>query len=745
MLGGDGRELELGDTVDVPGGMHGVIKFIGSVKGKKGMFAGVELSSEFASKGKNDGDVDGVRYFTTSRPGAGIFLPTHRASKRSSPSLTADTFPPTPTTPSFANFNLNGTDPEPTSIMPKFSQSVGPGARAPSPVLKPKRPSLPRPESPFRNKPTLAPTPGRGPSLGPASFSKSLSGASTPRYSPSPGIGKLGPKARTPTSSRPYSRNNSRLNNHTPISEDGENTTPTPASRTSDPTSNSTPRARAMSNDEEVKRLKTKLDDRDHQLKEQAASLADMETSLSELQSLIPDAGTPKLMRGNSFDNNSDAAQLRIMLREKNERIAMLTAEFDAHRADFRSTIDTLEMASTETERVYEKRIEELMQEVRDIQERGNDVDTVALQLKQLEELVQELEEGLEDARRGEAEARGEVEFLRGEVERGRSELKREREKAAAALKGANTAVDPSKRDSREVEQRDDEIRGLKAIIHSLSSGPDLASPRTEMPPLTRNATYPGPPSEEVASMQTNLERLEREKKELQGLIDRKTFREEELERELEKARGTPLDNRSSVISDKTATQEKRSSARDSKGTVLSWRNANSPGFHKRGKSSQMNIALEPMAESEVGSSIGEGSSATLWCEICETGGHDILSCTNISGTTGAATGAVQPPKAEETKEDGTSSAEKSINDLGAEKPEPLAMAQKTLPPPPTSLPPPTNPPTAPLPSAPSLPSPFDSNLVPGKGSMIANPVEWCAICERDGHLAMSCPFEDQF
>lgn len=59
MIGGDGRELDLGDTVDVPGDMHGVVKFIGSVKGKKGTFAGVELSAEFASKGKNDGDVDG--------------------------------------------------------------------------------------------------------------------------------------------------------------------------------------------------------------------------------------------------------------------------------------------------------------------------------------------------------------------------------------------------------------------------------------------------------------------------------------------------------------------------------------------------------------------------------------------------------------------------------------------------------------------------------------------------------------
>lgn len=53
------RNLEVGDIVDVPGGMHGTVKFIGEVKGKKGIFAGVELSREWAARGKNDGDVEG--------------------------------------------------------------------------------------------------------------------------------------------------------------------------------------------------------------------------------------------------------------------------------------------------------------------------------------------------------------------------------------------------------------------------------------------------------------------------------------------------------------------------------------------------------------------------------------------------------------------------------------------------------------------------------------------------------------
>lgn len=58
--GGAGSgEIEVGDWVDVPGSMHGTVRFVGNVDGKKGIFAGVELSEEFASKGKNNGDVDG--------------------------------------------------------------------------------------------------------------------------------------------------------------------------------------------------------------------------------------------------------------------------------------------------------------------------------------------------------------------------------------------------------------------------------------------------------------------------------------------------------------------------------------------------------------------------------------------------------------------------------------------------------------------------------------------------------------
>ncbi|KAH7123836.1 hypothetical protein B0J11DRAFT_550655 [Dendryphion nanum] len=717
-MGADGRDIGVGDTVDVPGGMSGTVKFIGSVQGKKGVFAGVELGAEYVARGKNDGDVDGIRYFTTSVPGAGIFLPIHRATKRSS--VDSDSFPPTPTTPSYANFSLSTTSkpnfsPD-TPSLPKFSQSVGPGARAPSPVLKaPKgRPSLPRPESPFRKQPSLAPTPGRNAPITPAGFSKSAIGP--PRFnSPAP-RGPVFQKPRTPGPQRPFSRNNSRLGHHDTINEDAETT---PVARGSNG-SIAGAQARRPGSDQaekEVQRLKALLEERDKQLGAQAASLAEMESSLAEIQDLIPDDGMDLGRSRNSFEPN-DIAQLRALLREKNDKIAMLTAEFDNHRADFRSTIDTLEMASTETERVYERKVEELQNEIREWHERGEDVESVANQLKQLEELVQELEEGLEDARRGEAEARGEVEFLRGEVERGRSELRREREKAAAALKGAGAIMEtPLSPGSREVEQRDDEIRGLKAIIHSLSSGPDEHS----RSPMHRQGSFTNP--EELKTAQTNVERLEREKEELRGLVERKAYREEELEREIERLKKSlgAAEQRASVISnttEHTAIQDKRSSGRDSKGTVVSWRGSPQAKRHDGPP------ALEPMMESDAHSS-ADGS--VLWCEICETGGHDILNCSAMGGD-----GAVKPQ--DKPTRNGKEVVIEGLRNLSisSDRARPAALT-------PTKSP--GNAPTAPLPT----PLNANSSLVPPKGSSVADPDKWCALCESEGHDVTACPNEDAF
>lgn len=467
-----------------------------------------------------------------------------------------------------------------------------------------------------------------------------------------------------------------------------------------------TSRAHAV-NDDEIERLRSQLEDRDRQLKEQATTLAEMESSLVELQSLLEHPDGAKVGR-NSMDDK-DAVQLRHLLREKNDKIAMLTAEFDAHRADFRSTIDTLELASAETERVYEKRIEELMAEVRELESRNLDVDSVASQLKKLEELVQELEEGLEDARRGEAEARGEAEFLRGEVERTQSELRREREKGGSNSNSQGDGVGASK----ELEQKEDEIRGLKAIIHSLSRDPipggDGRAPGRRPSSLLSGADG------DLIEGKIARDNLERQVAELQSLLDRSSMREEELELELETLRAGGHGAQGSSMAAQRSTQ------RDSRDTVVPVGSRTPEAPRRRGN------RLDTMHESDAHSTATETS--TLWCEICETSGHDILTCTNMFGPDGVKNGDEM-----ETGPGGHGGTWKPEAPLGTDDAQtaPLSSA-KTKAHVPTMV------------GAKALPNPMESGPVAGKQSGVVDPRKWCAICERDGHDSVDCPFEDAF
>lgn len=671
----------------------------------------------------------------TSSPGSGIFVPINKLLKRDAPPTPASgSYPLTPTGSSVSGLRVasqnatNGTPPTPS--LPKFSQSVGPG-RTSSPFGKRPRMSLPRPESPVR-KLQLPPVPK--PSLAtPAT-------KAPPRYG-SPGVPKFTSSVRgvpgdpnKQTSRKPsiISRSASALGQNSTSSYDDDEATPL-GSRTkangsigsmSSMSSFRRPASRATHvNDEEIERLRTQLEDRDRQLKDQASALAEMESSLTELTDLMEQNDSSRPQRSNSIDGK-DTSQLRALLREKNEKIAMLTAEFDAHRADFRSTIDTLEMASTETQRVYDARIRELEQEVSEAQGRSMDVDSVARQLKQLEELVQELEEGLEDARRGEAEARGEVEFLRGEVERTRAELRKEREKASAAINGGNDVEDRSSM-SKELEQKEDEIRGLKAIIHSLSrdSVPGADSP-DKLPILPqRTGSFKARPE----SLDTRLanEKLERELFELRNVLETKNSREEELEREIEKLRRKSVStHRSSAM---TIVPADRVSFRDSKGTTALTREPRSPDVaHKRAPT------LDSMPEIDNYSSVTEAS--TLWCEICETNGHDVLTCTYMFGPheSGKNSPVDQSPK-------GVHADTLKHLTIPAEAPEEVTVQplSPTKPQTATSRPPPAE--------IKILPNPQDSGPLAGKESGVVDQEKWCALCERDGHDSIDCPLEDAF
>ncbi|KGQ11929.1 Tip elongation protein 1 [Beauveria bassiana D1-5] len=715
-------DVVVGDSVEVPGGLKGTVRFVGSVQGKKGQFVGIELNREFAARGKNNGDVDGISYFNTSVPGSGIFVPVTKAIRRESPSHAAYPATPTPAANRRAPGQSSGYTP-PMPALPKLSASIGPGARAASPQLKQRpRMSLPRPESPLRRTQM---TPGPRPSIPSPSkaarqaspvnrFAQSVRGTAG---DPNKKFGRLDQSLNLGQRSTSAMGGGGVMDFDDDPAPLPQKTARQPALSTSASAFNlRRPGSRANNaNEEEIERLKAQLEDRDNQLKDQASTLAEMESSLVELQSLIDQSDGPRHAR-NSMDDK-DSAQLRLMLREKTEKIAMLTAEFDSHRADFRSTIDTLELASTETERVYEKRMEELMADIRELESRNVDVDSVANQLKQLEELVQELEEGLEDARRGEAEARGEAEFLRGEVERTRSELRRQQSKSGSpdgqTVSGGDFAM------SKELEQKEDEIRGLKAIIHSLS--------RDSVPGQDEHNSTLRDSFNVQATSTTNgagHDHLERRVAELQALLDKKNSRQEELEQEIEHLRrGTGADQ------GQNSSQNHRSSLRDSRDTVIPVRaEPRSPETtsHRRGNT------LDTMPESDSFSS----ETSALWCEICETSGHDILTCTNMFGPEGvksashADTGADTAGNRETLKAPPALQYTNGRDD--ADRPAPLTTIR-------------SKPATQTTPPIRIMPNPMESGPVAGKESGVMDPEKWCAVCERDGHDSVDCPFEDAF
>ncbi|PIA92785.1 hypothetical protein CB0940_04617 [Cercospora beticola] len=693
----DGEGLEVGDVVNVPGDMFGIVKFVGSVRGKNGTFVGVELDKDFAARGKNDGDVDGTQYFRTSVPGAGIFLPVHRAEKRQSPG----SFPSTPLTPTYST-GMNG------GAAPKFSQSLGPGARPHSPQFKPRRPSLPRPESPLRRQtPNLQPTPARNPL---ASSTRGTRTATTPGK-PNLKASTSGRTSNAVPTPRPYSRTGSRLG-HRP-DDIQEERTPVGVARTADRRNGSQSSTKSFSQplrassrmggatDEELHRLRAELAERDKRLAEQAANLADMEASVKELSGLLPTEG--QLDRKPSFirdEDDASTAQLRQMLREKNEKIQILTAEFDAHRADFRSTLDSLEMASSETERVYEEQKQDLIAQVQELSQRLGELedlnqskkefDEVARQLKQLEDFVQELEEGLEDARRGEAEARGEVEFLRGEVERGRSELKREREKAASAMASNGGGISP-----KELEQKEDEIRGLKAIIHSFSTSPDSSKSITGL--------------DEVNKLRAALDESHKEK--------------ETLEQELEQLRrDSALTNgHARNESEMTATPDQAPYARSRSDTVKQT-------FAEHAK----RTIAATNGDIDSGSKPSDSSSAAVYCEMCESADHDTLDCNHFQShpdSTNTDASGDHPP---DSDEDYSASFKHARHPSAAPAPLSLGAFGKN--------------------SSKENMDPLVEKAGEEENGKVAKEGEkkksegdeekWCALCEKDGHLAYECPDE---
>ncbi|CAK5265340.1 unnamed protein product [Mycena citricolor] len=68
------RAFDLGDNVRIESlGFEGILRYLGGIDDKPGVWAGVELSGGFYGKGKNEGSVNGKQYFSCP-PKCGVFV-----------------------------------------------------------------------------------------------------------------------------------------------------------------------------------------------------------------------------------------------------------------------------------------------------------------------------------------------------------------------------------------------------------------------------------------------------------------------------------------------------------------------------------------------------------------------------------------------------------------------------------------------------------------------------------------------
>lgn len=427
-------------------------------------------------------------------------------------------------------------------------------------------------------------------------------------------------------------------------------TTPTPVSRVDRSTRNTGDGERY---EQDAQRLRQQLEEKDRQLAEQAQSLVDMERSINELQRMLPD---DKDGTDDELYLPKDVQTLRTQLKQQHERIKLMNTEFDHNRADFRSTIDALELASTETERVYEQRVDELVEQIRHLQERNDDVESVAQQFKQLEELVAELEEGLEESRRAEAEARAEVEGLTGEVERTQAELTRERERKATqdALEGGSASSTADEVDELHLllSQRDDEIRGLKAIIQNLQQTDHRRTIVRDAPNTPKANGYSPSKTKSTntvvsADLYESDAALQRQIQDLETMLQQSREENRHLRDSVRlsgakwpTALNTALDKHASSGSQRTVVGHQARPVSNGLGTMNSryprqdsrilkdeqpGQEREEADDERRRRQAESRKSAGPPSTTESSSTGGPPR-----CEICEEPGHDILSCASM-------------------------------------------------------------------------------------------------------------------
>ncbi|KAK9467532.1 hypothetical protein V1512DRAFT_261400 [Lipomyces arxii] len=586
-VGDDYLEFAVGDLVYVPGGMRGVVLYVGPIHGKVGEFAGIDLLGDDADKGKNNGTVNGIRYFNPSHSTSGLFVPFTKLSL---------------TPPQDNGITSPGSISRPGSVLRSRASSRTSNrtdrSASPLPLQSAALHHAPptnsaRLETPRRRQ-SLANTIASGRTSRTGTARSSMFSPTAPANHTINGLQST-PRTTTPSTARRKS---------------AIGTMPGSVSRLSRPSMLSM--ATEISDDEvpsladgngikeqlqtqvadlqyELEQALNRFEAKDQELQRQTRILTEMENALSEYQALSDAA-----MKSDVVEDQDDGKlptqremDLRTLLQDKEATVEALTAELDSKRAEFRETMETLERANMASTHMYEAQLEDLRNKV-------SAATGMVGSIEPLEAMISELESSLEESHEIELRMKDELANL---------------QKSAFA--------------------KDGQISQLNSKLEQMSLSTSSNEPLDDSVMRRLN--------NELDQEKERRVQLEKEVSDLERIIETKVFREQELERELVSVReqlSTALDSLSNERS------QNRISGQSPLKPVST--------VNLNGNTKPMNRTMSPVRKVLVCEICGaEGhdlidcksngfSTATntattntrkLWCALCERDGHSSMDC----------------------------------------------------------------------------------------------------------------------
>ncbi|KAL1920258.1 uncharacterized protein VTP21DRAFT_1404 [Calcarisporiella thermophila] len=519
-------EPRVGDRVAVPSmGLVGILRFIGEIEIKPGVWAGLELEG---GGGKNSGSVNGVKYFDCA-PNSGIFVLANKLTKIEEPRVAQTKTPTPPSVPTTApSTQLSN------SAAPSTRKTPTTNRRVARPAVPDKSPVPATPVSKVAMKPPAQPK--TTPRTGGANVSRGTKGYPA-NPSAAPTAATMGGRAGTSTTRERSVSNSSSTSSTlgvgayrrgavTPSGRSASQASRRSASTTPTPVS---PRHRANTITRRVAADEKDIPITGKTLNGARASLVSEEENSEHILRLMEVVQSrEERIRG----LEAELAQMKLQVEEKQVQMAdehNAINEYHTHEVEeLKSQIKELERLGREAIMDYERRVEALEEELRErddilrsldaggaegIAPRAEELEDLQSLLEERNERIAALETEIEDLRRVGEDALEAVATMKHEKEAAEAVLAKEQEGLSALRVELDQVVrQQNARDEKHKEgeaargRLEKEMLDLKKQLREVERERDELAARVEAGSLVSTEPITTPPHDAMVDKDVEYE-----------------------------------------------------------------------------------------------------------------------------------------------------------------------------------------------------------------------------------------------